>query len=168
MSDNVHYDYAPLSRSGAGCMRYHNAPNVKEIEKFLGVDKVLFVRFEDESKVVEWSGLIIENGDKKAAIYVKDRMIEKLELMDKLEPQSIPYSGTERPILSVDYEECKPDTYRGISINMPSGETKFIGSGNFETDIEDVEKFLSVNGIDSVLTTSSYDHYIQDVKQRRS
>lgn len=68
-----------------------------------------------------------------------------------------------RPFLFVDYAEYKPDTYRGLYLELPeAGELRFFSSSP-QQDYRDAVYYLAeTNLLDLVLVSSSFDHFQMD------
>lgn len=69
------------------------------------------------------------------------------------------------PYVSVLYEEFKPQTYKGISVQIGDDVVVFVSKEGFIQDLKDVENFIFGQlGHENYLHASSLDDYMQDCK----
>lgn len=66
-------------------------------------------------------------------------------------------------IISIDYDEPKPETYRGVEISTRDNKDKRFDSGDFIKDWFNVIKYTNTEIEDGyVMYSSSVDHFIMD------
>lgn len=64
-------------------------------------------------------------------------------------------------IVSIDYEEFQPETYRGVEVRVQGEEPVRFESGDFEKDWNDAADYCQeTDGL--VMVSSSVDHFFQD------